>query len=79
MGYANSIPAFWNSSINGTACGRSSPLTGCPTHGAEDIPKAIQEASSDTFVSALELMLRNGDTFAMAEVRTASSPGEQPH
>ena len=68
-------------SINGTDCGAVIPLDGVSYtyHGAEDIPAAIQESPSDTFVSALELTLRNGDTFVMAEVRTASSPGDQSH
>ena len=68
-------------SINGTACGAVITLDGVSYryHGAEDIPAAIQESPSDTFVSALELRLRNGDTFVMAEVRTASSPGDQSH
>ena len=61
-------------SINGTACGAVIPLDGVSYtyHGDEDIPAAIQESPSDTFVSALELMLRNGDTFIMEEVRTPS-------
>ena len=68
-------------SINGTACGAVIPLdvVSYTYHGAEDIPAAIQESPFDTFVSALELTLRNGDTFVMAEVRTASSPGDQSH
>ena len=68
-------------SITGTACEALVPLDGVSYeyHGAEDIPAAIQESSSDTFVSALQLTLRNGDTLIVAEVRTASSPGEQPH
>jgi hypothetical protein len=68
-------------SIRGTACEAVITLDGASYayHRAENIPAAIQESSSDTFVSALELTLRNGDTVIMAEVRTASSPGEQPH
>ena len=68
-------------SIKGTDCGAAITLDGASYayHRAENIPAAIQESSSDTFVSALEVILRNGDTFVMAEVRTASSPGEQPH
>ena len=68
-------------SINGTACGAVITLDGVSYtyHGAEDIPKAIQASSRDTFVSALELTLRNGDTFVMAEVRTASSPADLSH
>ena len=64
-------------SINGTACGAVITLDGVSYryHGTE--PAAIQESPSDTFVNALELRLRNGDTFVMAEVRTASSPGRQ--
>ena len=68
-------------SIKGTDCGAVITLDGASYayHRVENIPVAIQESSSDTFESALELILRNGDTVIMAEVRTASSPGEQPH
>ena len=68
-------------SINGTACGAVIPFDSVSYtyHGAEDIPAAIQESPSDSFVSALELTLRYGDTFVMAEVRTASSPRDQSH
>ena len=68
-------------SIRGTACGAVITLDGASYeyHRVENIPATIQESSSDTFVSALELILCNGDTFVMAEVRTASSPGAQPH
>ena len=68
-------------SITGTACEALVPRDGVSYeyHGAQDIPSAIRASSGDTFVSALELRLRNGDTLIMAEVRTASSPGEQPH
>ena len=44
-------------------------------HGFQDIPTAIQESLGGTFVSTLELRVRNGDTVIMAEVRTAASPG----
>ena len=52
-------------SINGTACGAVITLDGVSYryHGTE--PAAIQESPSDTFVNALELRLRNGDTFVM--------------
>ena len=64
-------------SIRGTACEAVITLDGASYqyHRAENIPATIQESSSDTFVSALELMLRNGDTFVMAEVRTARRRG----
>ena len=48
-------------------------------HGFQDIPTAIQESLGGTFVSTLKLSLRNGDTVIMAEVRTASSPGDRQH
>ena len=68
-------------SMTGTAGEALIPLDGVSYyyHGSQDIPSAIEKSRSDGFVSALELSLRNGDTVIMAEVRTASSPGEQPH
>ena len=68
-------------SITGTACEALITLNGVSYtyHGSQDIPAAIQEASGGRLVSALELMLRNGDTLILAEVRTASSPGTQQH
>ena len=68
-------------SITGTACEVLITLDGVSYdyHGSQDIPSAIQKSPGDPFVSVLEVMLRNGDTFVMAEVRTASSPGDQQH
>ena len=68
-------------SITGTACEVLIPLNGVSYdyHGSQDIPSAIQKSPGGPFVSVLEVMLRNGDTFIMAEVRTASSPGDQQH
>ena len=68
-------------SITGTACEALVPLDGLSYdyHGPQDIPSVIQELPGETFVSALQLRLRNGDTWIMAEVRTASSPGDQAH
>ena len=68
-------------SITGTACEVLITLNGVSYdyHGSQDIPSAIQKSPGGPFVSVLELMLRNGDTFIMAEVRTASSPGDQQH
>ena len=68
-------------SITGTACEVLITLDGVSYdyHGSQDIPSAIQKSPGGPFVSVLELMLRNGDTFVMAEVRTASSPGDQQH
>ena len=68
-------------SITGTACEVLITLNGVSYdyHGSQDIPAAIQKSPGGPFVSVLEVMLRNGDTFIMAEVRTASSPGDQQH
>ena len=68
-------------SITGTACGALITLDGVSYdyHGSQDIPAAIQASSGGPIVSALELMLRNGDTVILGEVRTASSPGTQQH
>ncbi len=68
-------------SITGTACEVLITLDGVSYdyHGSQDIPSAIQKSPGGPFVSVLELMLRNGDTFVMAELRTASSPGDQQH
>ena len=62
-------------SITGPACEAVTTLDGASYeyHRAENIPVAIQESSSDTFVSALELILRNGDTLIMDHGR-----GEKP-
>ena len=68
-------------SIKGTACEALITLDGVSYeyHGSQDVPSAIQESPGGPFVSALELILQNRDTFVMAEVRTGSSPGEQRH
>ena len=68
-------------SIKGTACEALIALDGATYeyHAAQDVPSAIQESPGGPFVSALELRLRTGDTLTMAEVRTASSPGDQQH
>ena len=68
-------------SITGTACEALIALDGASYkyHGAQDVPSAIQKSPGGPFVSTLELRLRSGDTFTMAEVRTASSPGDQQH
>ena len=67
--------------IQGTACEALIPLDGVSYayHGSQDVPSAITDPPPGQFVSALELTLRNGDTVTLAEVRTASSPGEQEH
>ena len=65
--------------ITGTACEALIALDGASYkyHGGLDVPSAIQKSPGGPFVSALELRLRSGDTFTMAEVRTGSSPGDQ--
>ena len=68
-------------SIKGTACEALITLGGVSYEypGSQDVPSAIQESPGGPFVSAIPLILRNGDTFVMAEVRTGSSPGDQRH
>ncbi len=68
-------------SITGTGCEALIALDGATYdyHGAQDVPSAIQESPGGPFVSALALRLRSGDTFTLAEVRTASSPGDRQH
>ena len=80
-GRVRELSGFRDVDQRGQPAGPSAPLTACPTPimGPTRSERPSSESPSDRFVSALELTLRNGDTFVMAEVRTASSPGDQSH